>query len=179
MSPAGRIIQKFGGQTALAKSIGRKQSTVQYWAASGIIPAKWQTPLLALARDRGVDLRPDDFMKTPEEEPEASRPPQAPQGGELRPDTEAPLPQLPAWVMQLLADVAQLKAKITWLQSDVQKLEANVTELQQGEAGIQKTLEALVRTAPNTPEREQPSEPPKDTREYVQAILREIPSWKN
>ncbi len=56
------IIERFGGQTALAKLLGRGQSTIGYWAQSGVIPAKWHGPLLDLALQRGVPLSPHDFL---------------------------------------------------------------------------------------------------------------------
>lgn len=59
---AKRVIEKFGGQAALAALIGKGQSTVAYWAKSGIIPAKWQNPLLQLARERDIELVAKDFM---------------------------------------------------------------------------------------------------------------------
>ncbi|CAB1065861.1 FIG00532455: hypothetical protein [Olavius sp. associated proteobacterium Delta 1] len=62
MNTARIIIKKFGGQTKLAELIGKKQSTVQYWAKKGTIPAKWQTKLLEIAQKRGVLLSPKDFM---------------------------------------------------------------------------------------------------------------------
>lgn len=63
---AQQVIEKFGGQSALAALIGKGQSTVQYWSKSGAIPAKWQSKLLALARDQGVDLTAADFVRVPE-----------------------------------------------------------------------------------------------------------------
>jgi hypothetical protein len=59
---AKHIIQKFGGQSALAQLLGRRQSTVQHWAKRGV-PSKWQQPILDLARDHGIDLSPDDFFQ--------------------------------------------------------------------------------------------------------------------
>lgn len=56
------IVDRFGGQTALAKLLGRGQSTVGYWAKSGTIPAKWHSQLLDLAMQIGVPLSPPDFM---------------------------------------------------------------------------------------------------------------------
>lgn len=56
------IIERFGGQTALAKLLGRGQSTIGYWAKSSVIPAKWHGPLLDLALQRGVPLSPHDFL---------------------------------------------------------------------------------------------------------------------
>lgn len=57
------IISKFGGQTELAKSIGKKQGIVGHWASQGI-PAKWQKVLLDLAQEKGIDLTPSDFFAT-------------------------------------------------------------------------------------------------------------------
>lgn len=61
MNAAQRIISKFGGQSALADAIGTKQSTVQYWAKTGSIPAKWHTPIVTSAVDRGISLSPGEF----------------------------------------------------------------------------------------------------------------------
>lgn len=56
------IINLFGGQTALAISLGKSQSTVSYWAKAGVIPAKWQEPILSLAQERGLELTANDFV---------------------------------------------------------------------------------------------------------------------
>lgn len=56
------IIERFGGQTALAKLLERGQSTIGYWAKSGVIPARWHGPLLDLALKRGIPLSPHDFL---------------------------------------------------------------------------------------------------------------------
>lgn len=61
-NPAERIIQRFGGQSALSNLLGRRQSTVQHWASTGRIPAQWHHQLLALARERGIALEPKDFV---------------------------------------------------------------------------------------------------------------------
>ncbi len=58
------VIRRFGGQSALAKLLGRSQSTVEHWAATGRIPAQWQQPLISLARERGVILEARDFVST-------------------------------------------------------------------------------------------------------------------
>jgi PAS domain-containing protein len=60
------VIEKFGGQTALARLIGKGQSTVQHWAKTGNIPAKWQPELLRVARGQGIDLGPASFAATGE-----------------------------------------------------------------------------------------------------------------
>lgn len=56
------IVDRFGGQTALAKLLGKGQSTIGYWAKSGTIPAKWHPQLIELAMQIGVPLSPHDFM---------------------------------------------------------------------------------------------------------------------
>lgn len=62
---AREIIDRFGGQSALSRLIGKGQSTVAYWAKSGFIPAKWQAQLLEIARTNFVQLSPDDFVGGP------------------------------------------------------------------------------------------------------------------
>jgi myo-inositol-1-phosphate synthase len=59
---AERVIRRFGGQTALANLLGRRQSTIEHWATTGRIPAQWQQPLMSLARQRGVVLEAKDFV---------------------------------------------------------------------------------------------------------------------
>jgi DNA-binding transcriptional regulator YdaS (Cro superfamily) len=39
-NPAEQIIQRFGGQSALAELLGKRQSTVQHWAKTGRIPSQ-------------------------------------------------------------------------------------------------------------------------------------------
>ena len=55
------IISKFGGQTALAKLIGKRQSNIEQWSKFGI-PAKWQPVLLNIAKANDIDLKPEDFF---------------------------------------------------------------------------------------------------------------------
>ena len=64
LNPAERVIRRFGGQTALASLLGRRQSTVEHWASTGRIPAQWQQPLMSLARERGVVVEAKDFVET-------------------------------------------------------------------------------------------------------------------
>ena len=61
MNAAQRIIAKFGGQTALADALHSKQSTVQYWAKRGTIPAKWHKPIVEAAVQHGLSVSPGDF----------------------------------------------------------------------------------------------------------------------
>jgi hypothetical protein len=67
MNAAQLVIEKFGGQSALAEMLGRRQSTIQHWTKTGLIPAKWHEQLLNLARQRGVDLTTADFVPPPSE----------------------------------------------------------------------------------------------------------------
>jgi len=56
------IINFFGSQSALAAALGKSQSTISYWAKTGLIPVKSQTALLALAAERGIELSASDFI---------------------------------------------------------------------------------------------------------------------
>ena len=62
MSNARQIIDRFGGQSALASLLGKRQSTVQHWARTGRIPAQWQEKLMELAVQQGVSLEAKDFV---------------------------------------------------------------------------------------------------------------------
>lgn len=63
-----KIVDKFGGQSALAELIGKGQSAVAYWVKTGNIPSKWHSKLLALASEKGISLNADDFMQAVEVE---------------------------------------------------------------------------------------------------------------
>lgn len=65
MNPAQKIIAKFGGQSALARLIGKRQSTVAHWAKVGAIPSKWQLEVLKLASEQGLEISPGEFMDPP------------------------------------------------------------------------------------------------------------------
>src|SRR5690349_18374183 len=60
---AERIIRRFGGQSALAALLGKRQSTIEHWARTGRVPAQWQVPLMSLGRQRGVILEAKDFVE--------------------------------------------------------------------------------------------------------------------
>jgi myo-inositol-1-phosphate synthase len=62
-NPAKRVIRRFGGQSALAGLLGRRQSTIEHWASTGRIPAQWHQPLMSLARERGIVLEARDFVE--------------------------------------------------------------------------------------------------------------------
>ena len=62
-SQAERIIDKFGGISALARALGHKHpTTVQGWKDRKFIPARHQTEVLKRARELGIDLVADDFF---------------------------------------------------------------------------------------------------------------------
>lgn len=77
MATTAEIIERFGGQSALARMIDKGPSTVQYWAKSGRIPAKWQPTLLEIAAKRDIDLEPRDFAPTAPDASEAQETPVA------------------------------------------------------------------------------------------------------
>ncbi len=65
MNRAELIIRRFGSQTALAKLLGVGPSTVQYWATTGRIPAKWHEKIIQAARHAGVLISPSEFTAAP------------------------------------------------------------------------------------------------------------------
>ena len=60
-----QIVDRFGGQTALAALVGVNQSAVAYWVKKGAIPAKWHSQILALAMDKGLELEASDLVARP------------------------------------------------------------------------------------------------------------------
>ena len=62
MNNAKQIIERFGGQSALAALLGKRQSTVQHWVRTARIPAQWHEKLLELAYQQGIALEPKDFV---------------------------------------------------------------------------------------------------------------------
>jgi len=61
---AAKIIDKFGGQSALARLLGTRQSTIQHWY-NNRIPAKWQKTILDLAKEQEISLKAEDFFGDP------------------------------------------------------------------------------------------------------------------
>ena len=74
VSPASRVIDRFGGQSNLARLIEKRASTVQYWASTGRIPPKWHAELLSLASRQGISLAPSELVAVPD----PSTPPETP-----------------------------------------------------------------------------------------------------
>jgi len=75
VNPAEQIVNKFGGQSSLAKALGKRQSTIQHWVETGIVPAQWHQPLMKLAREKGIALEAKDFVtkEIPDIEPADGR----------------------------------------------------------------------------------------------------------
>lgn len=64
MSVVDTVAKKFGSKKALAEALGLDQSALSHWKARGndLIPAEHQRKILEIARDRGIDIKPDDFF---------------------------------------------------------------------------------------------------------------------
>src|SRR5438874_9659922 len=93
-TPASRVIDRFGGQSKLARLIGKNQSTVQYWASTGRIPPSWHPKLLKLAASEGVNLAPSELVALPPSAEDLEiAVPKARWAGvlEIGPDTEVPV----------------------------------------------------------------------------------------
>ena len=56
------VVDKFGGQTALAMLVGVNQSAVAYWVKRGSIPSKWHAQLLELANQNGLSIDPSELI---------------------------------------------------------------------------------------------------------------------
>lgn len=66
MSPAEKIITKFGGIKPMARLLGHRwPSRVQGWKEAGVIPARAQQDVLEAARANGIELSPADFFDAP------------------------------------------------------------------------------------------------------------------
>ena len=60
------IVEKFGGQTALANILGIGQSSIAYWVMKGVIPSKWHAKLLSVGLQNSIDISPADFISAQE-----------------------------------------------------------------------------------------------------------------
>lgn len=61
---AKKVVDKFGGQTALANMLGIGQSNVAYWVQKGAIPSKWHAKLLSLGLQNSIDISAIDFISS-------------------------------------------------------------------------------------------------------------------
>lgn len=66
---AEHVIEKCGGAKAVAGALRITLASVHRWKYSiarggtgGLVPARWQAPLLAWATSVGIDLSPSDFF---------------------------------------------------------------------------------------------------------------------
>ena len=64
--PVARIISQFGGQTAMARRLGCRQSTVWEWQQKGRVPSQKIPVIIEAARDLKppLDLTANDFFAT-------------------------------------------------------------------------------------------------------------------
>lgn len=69
MATTTQVIDRFGGQSKLARLIDKGPSTVQYWAKMDRIPAKWHGRLLELAVEQGVELDRGELVPIPKPPP--------------------------------------------------------------------------------------------------------------
>jgi hypothetical protein len=58
MNRVDSLISRFGNQSELARHLGTKQSTVQYWASTGRIPAKWHRKIIDAGKSIGLSIDP-------------------------------------------------------------------------------------------------------------------------
>jgi len=63
------IVKQLGGQSALARRLGKRPSMVGYWVKAGSIPSRWQPILLQVAQTEGINLTSADFIDQSEPEP--------------------------------------------------------------------------------------------------------------
>jgi argininosuccinate lyase len=74
VNTAERIIERFGGISALARALGhRHPTTVQGWKQRGVIPARRQADVLAAAKAQNLTLSAEDFF-APRAAPSAANP---------------------------------------------------------------------------------------------------------
>ena len=63
-SPAERVIEKFGGVSAMARLLKHKHpTTVHGWKTRGLIPAGRMDELLDLAAANNIELTAHDFVR--------------------------------------------------------------------------------------------------------------------
>ena len=61
---AKKVVDKFGGQTALANMLGIGQSNVAYWVQKGRVPSKWHAKLLSLGLQNSIDISAIDLISS-------------------------------------------------------------------------------------------------------------------
>jgi hypothetical protein len=73
MEPAQTIIRKLGGPNAVAQITGLHRTRVSSWQRSraaggtdGRVPQKHHAALLAFAREKGIELKAEEFLHPPQ-----------------------------------------------------------------------------------------------------------------
>lgn len=115
-----RVIAAFGSQSALARALGARQSTVQHWAKTGQIPAWRHAEILRAAGERSIVLDLTGFAGAP-----PSPPPAGPGGGALthgRADVADPEPVAGHELAALRTEVSQLREVVLRLVEEVTRL---------------------------------------------------------
>lgn len=74
MTPAERIIAKFGGVKRLSKLTGLSENSIYKWTypkdrggTGGLIPSERQASVLQAARENAIEVQPEDFFDLPRE----------------------------------------------------------------------------------------------------------------
>ncbi len=122
---ANEIIARFGGQSALARSLGVNQSTVQHWAKTGQIPSWRREQVLRAAQQHGIRLGFGNgfgggFSSAA---PAPQAPPIAPPAQVAVPHGRADfIPNFETEIGQLRDEIAQLRALLERLVEDVAAL---------------------------------------------------------
>jgi len=126
---AGEIIARFGGQSALARSLGVNQSTVQHWAKTGQIPSWRKEQVLRAAQEHGIRLGLGDgggnrfgggFSRAA---PAPQAPPIVPPAQVAVPHGRADFTPNVEWeIGQLRDEIAQLRALLEKLVREVSAL---------------------------------------------------------
>lgn len=60
---ANRVIEKFGGQSEMARLLGIARATIQYWAKTDRIPRKRLKEVIRIAGENGIDLTPEGVVE--------------------------------------------------------------------------------------------------------------------
>lgn len=71
------VVEKFGGQTALAKLLGVRQSAIAYWVKKGEVPKRWHAKLLELAAAVDIELSAFDIAEDDKSATESHADPRA------------------------------------------------------------------------------------------------------
>lgn len=56
------VIERFGGQSALATALGKRQNMIAYWAKTDQIPVKWHSAILDAAALKGISINAQDLI---------------------------------------------------------------------------------------------------------------------